>query len=133
MLITETKPAPMTKERIEKMCRNAGMVPVDRRAANGIDVVVADGFAPRPEITFQKFNVDAKQFPLGCYGTFWWALRSDTEGFLIAYPLFFDALHNPGMRPEDKQRARVEAAFENADEFLTEYRDRLIDAIPRPN
>lgn len=118
----------MTKDRIEKMCRRAGLVPAERREVQGFAVVVADGFTATPSRTFNKFGIGKEDFPFGCYGTFWWALWGDDDAFVIAYPLFFDAFHDPSIPKDDKQRARVNAAFENADEFLSQYADRLPDA-----
>lgn len=117
------------KDKIETMCRAAGLKPVERRTFDQIDVVVADGYVSQPHITFQKFNVEKNDFPLGCYGTFWWALRAD-ERMLVAYPMFFDALHDMNIPRPDRQAARVETAFQNAEAFITEHRDTLIDAIP---
>ena len=111
----------MTRDRIEKMCRRAGMAPVVRQRIRGFDIIVADGFSSVPHVTFQKFNIERGEFPMGAYGTFWWALKSDDQGFLIAYPLFFDALHNPGLDKASKRDARVRAALDNADRFLRDH------------
>ncbi len=105
------------KSKIETMCRNAGVIPAGRKMINGIDVFVADGFAANPAVTFQKFEVQAKEFPFGCYGTFWWIFKG--EGRLAGgRPLFFNPSHNQEYSAEDRKQLRIKAAFKDAEDNL---------------
>lgn len=101
------------KTKIERMCRAAGVVPCDRKTVNGREVFVADGFSATPEVTFQRFDVERKDFPLGCYATFWWVFDTD-EKMSLGRPLFFDFLHDAGHTVEGKKKMRVAAALKDA-------------------
>ena len=105
------------KTKIERMCRAAGVVPCDRRTVNGREVFIADGFSATPEVTFQKFDVERADFPLGCYATFWWIFESD-EKMSLGRPLFFDFLHDPGHSAESKKKMRIAAAVKDAETTL---------------
>ena len=105
------------KNKIESMCRNAGMLPVKRGNINGVEVFIADGFAAKPHITFRTFGVDKGEFPFGCFATLWWVSKGD-EKLDIGQPLFFDAFHDSGYSPEGKQTGRVNAAMKEAEKFL---------------
>lgn len=105
------------KSKIEQMCRAAGVIPVKRATVQGREVFIADGFTATPAVTFQKFDVEEKDFPFGCFGTFWWTFESEDK-FSLGRPLFFDAFHDKGYSPESKQGMRIRAALKDAEEMI---------------
>lgn len=107
----------MQKHAVERMCRNAGMLPVSRTNIDGAEVFVADGFAAHPAITFRRFGISDGEFPGGCYATLWWVSRQEDK-LDIGQPLFFELLHNPEYGNGGKKLARVNAAVNAAKEFL---------------
>lgn len=105
------------KQKIESMCRAAGMVPVARVNIDGVEVFIADGFSAIPSIAFQKFGVEPSDFPGGCFGTMWFAAcREDKLDF--GRPMFFDRLHNLELSNKGKQGARIRAAADDAKRSL---------------
>lgn len=106
-----------SKNRIEFICRNAGMKPVKRDSIEGVEIFIADGFSLAPHRAYRRFGIDEREFPRGMYATLWWASKGD-EKLDIGQPLFFDVFHDPEYSREDKQRARIAAALKEAGKFL---------------
>lgn len=105
------------KDKIEEMCRAAGMKPADRRMLKGYDLLMSDGFSLPPHKAFARFGVGPNDFPNGCYVTFWWLMRGE-ENMLAAHPLIFDVHHNPEYDPPTKKQGRINSAFEDAENFI---------------
>lgn len=113
------------KSKIETMCRRAGVLPVGRENIDGEDVFIADGFSIIPEIAFQKFDIEAKDFPSGAFATFWWTFEGDDK-MSLGRPLFFDAFHDPGHTMESKQKMRIAAALKDARDMLAARRKKAV-------
>ena len=105
------------KQRIEDICRSAGMVPVARDNINGTELFIADGFSAPPHHAFRRFDVGPTDFPYGMYITLWWVSRGD-EKLDTGQPLFFDAFHDSEYSLADKKLARINSAKQTAVEFL---------------
>lgn len=105
------------KNKIETMCRNAGMAPAKRATIDGAEVFIADGFSAPPHWIYRHFGIGPTQFPFGMFATLWWASKGD-EKLDTGQPLFFDAFHDPQYSAADKKRARVNTAIKEAREFL---------------
>lgn len=105
------------KQKIERMCRDAGMIPVKRGTVRGAELFIADGFSAPPHHNYRRFGVEATDFPFGMFATLWWVSKGD-EKLDTGQPLFFDAFHNPEYAKADKQRARINSAIKEADTFL---------------
>lgn len=103
----------ITKDRMEKMCRDAGLVPVARRNVDGFDVLIADGKSAMPAITFKKFGGDDERFAGGCYATFYFIAQGEQQ-IGIGRPLLFDLFHDPELSHGDKRAARINAAVADA-------------------
>lgn len=104
----------ITKTDMERMCRNAAMLPVHRATFDdGREIFIADGFSLPPHFAHRHFGVEPKDFPYGCYATMWWAAKGEDE-LHIGAPLYFDIAHDPSLPRESKQRARVNAAVKHA-------------------
>lgn len=107
----------ISKNKIERICRSAGMRPVKRGNIEGAEVFIADGFSLMPHRPFQRFGVEPTEFPAGMYCTLWWVSRGEDK-LDIGQPLFFDAFHDRDYSRDDKQRARINAAMKEAGDFL---------------
>jgi hypothetical protein len=107
----------MKKNKIERICRAAGMKPVSRANIEGVEVFIADGFSLPPHRAYWRFNIEPMEFPKGMYVTLWWASKGD-ENLDTGQPLFFDVFHNPEYGNGSKQLARVNAAMKEAKSFL---------------
>lgn len=105
------------KASVERICRNAGMIPAKRSRIDGVEVFIADGFAAQPFLTFKKFGVEPNEFPYGCFATLWWISKGD-EKLDTGQPLFFDAFHDPQLSAESKKLARINSALQEAKSFL---------------
>lgn len=105
------------KEKIESMCRKAGMKPFERRQLRDYDLLISDGFSMPPHYTYQRFGVDPDDFPNGCYVTFWWLMKGEDNMF-AAHPLFCDIYHDMEYDKETKHRMRLNSAVEDAENFL---------------
>jgi hypothetical protein len=105
------------KQKIERMCRAAGMVPAKRETINGVEIFIADGFAAMPHTVFGRFGVEPGDFPFGCFATLWWASKGD-EKLDAGQPRFFAAFHDPEIGHGSKQRARINSAMQHAKAFL---------------
>ena len=105
------------KNKIERMCRNAGMKPVRRDNLEGVEVFIADGFSLPPHQNYRRFDIGPLDFPKGMYVTLWWASKGD-EKLDAGQPLFFDAFHNPEYANGSKKVARVNSAMAAAKSFL---------------
>lgn len=105
------------KNKIERICRSAGMIPVKRDRVHGAEVFIADGFSSPPHRIYRRFGIGPEQFPFGMFITLWWVSMGD-EKLDTGQPLFFDAFHNRKLGKSSKQRARVNAALKEASYFL---------------
>lgn len=105
------------KQVMERMCRAAGMMPVKREHIGSAYIFIADGFAARPDVAFQRFGIGPADFPNGCYATMWWCSKSD-ENLDAGRQLFFEPGHDPEISASNKQRARINRALTDAREFL---------------
>lgn len=112
----------MNKDRIEVMCRNAGLKPELRENIRGVDIFIADGFSAPPHRSWRRFGVEADEFPLGCYVTLWWASRRE-EQLDVGQPLFFDAFHDRNLEHSFRPKARINAAMKEAAAFLKRRRN----------
>lgn len=111
----------MKKNKIESICRRAGMKPVRRETIDGVEVFIADGFSMMPHPYYRRFGVEPFEFPQGMYVTLWWASKGD-ENLDIGQPLFFDVMHNPEYANGSKQLARINTAIKTAREFIAARR-----------
>lgn len=109
----------MNKDKIEQMCRKAGLIPARRETIKGHDVCVADGFSTEPHVTFARMGVAKGEFPNGCYVTMWWAAQGE-ERMQMAEPLFCNPDHDPEYDLATRKRARINAAIKRAHEVLTQ-------------
>lgn len=112
------RPQPLNKDKIEKMCRAAGLAPQSRRKVGAYDLFLADGFSLAPHRPWQRFGIEPTEFAGGCYVTFWWLMKGE-ERLLIAGPIFFDINHNPEyIDATTRQRARINRAVKDAETFV---------------
>lgn len=105
------------KNTIERICRNAGMRPERRVKIKDYDVFIADGFSLPPHNYYRRFGVDANEFPTGMYVTLWWVSKNDDQ-LDTGQPIFFEAMHDPGMSLSFKKLARINTALHEASGFL---------------
>lgn len=117
---------PTSKDKIEKMCRAAGLKPERRSKIRGLDVLIADGFSLPPHNAFRRFGVAAKDFPRGCYVTFWWLMKGE-ERMFIGCPLMFEALHDPELGAGSKKLARINAALKHAREIAENMKRKSLN------
>lgn len=111
----------MNKDKIEQMCRRAGLVPIERTSIKDADIFIADGFSRPPHDSFRRFGIDATDYPAGCFVTLWWASKKDEE-LDIGQPLFFEPWHDPSLMLSFRQKARVNSARSQAINFLARRR-----------
>ena len=104
------------KNRIETICRNAGMVPVARDKIDGAEVFIADGFSTPPHVKQRRW-LEKNEFPWGCFVTLWWVSKGD-EKLDTGQPIFFDAFHDSNMSLASKKIARINMAKQTALDFL---------------
>lgn len=109
------------KDKIEAICRSAGMVPVSRDRIMNAEVFVADGFSMPPHRAFKRFGIEPDDFKNGMYCTLWWVSRGEDK-LDIGRPVFFDGLHNPEYSLADRKRARINAAKDDAKDYLKQRR-----------
>lgn len=114
---------PTNKDKIEKMCRAAGLKPERRSKIRGLDVLIADGFSLPPHINFRKFGVAAKDFPEGCYVTFWWLMKGEDKMY-VGCPLMFDANHDPQYDQSTRKLARINSALKHAGEIVENMKSK---------
>lgn len=107
----------MDKDRIERICRTAGMRPEKRVPFKSYEIFVADGFSLPPHRNFQRFGVEPLDFPSGMYATLWWVSKHEDK-LDTGQPIFFDAFHNPEYSTETKKQARINTALREAEGFL---------------
>ena len=109
------------KQKIERMCRKAGMKPVRRANYEGAEIFIADGLSVAPHFNYRRFEVwpgeHAEKFPGGMYVTLWWVSRGEDK-LDAGRPLFFDLFHNPEYANGSKQLARIKSAMSDARSFL---------------
>lgn len=110
----------ITKEKIEKMCRDANMKPETRRTLMGHEVFVADGFSIAPHITYMKFGVEPGEYPNGCYCTIWFCTKGEVLNF--GRPMFFEVNHDLNIQGKGaRQNARINRALKDAESHLKFY------------
>lgn len=115
-------PPSLNKDRIEDMCRRAGLIPAGRRPMRGYDVLIADGESAPPHDAFRRFGVEEDEFEDGCFVTFWWLLKD--EFLFVANPIFFEKDHDPWLDPASKKQARINRAMQTAEEWVTRYKEQ---------
>lgn len=106
----------MHKDKLEAMCRAAGLTPERRVRVGDFDVLVADGLSRPPHQFWRRFGINADEFPGGCYATLW--LVAKDERLDIAAPIFFELLHDPLLSSGMKKTARVNTAIREAAGFI---------------
>lgn len=109
----------MDKDKIETICRRAGMKPEARTKYKDYEIFVADGFSLPPHRNFQRFGVEPLDFSSGMYATLWWVSKK-AEQLDTGQPLFFDAMHDREYDLATKKRGRVNAAIKEATAFLNQ-------------
>lgn len=114
----------ITKDKIERMCRAAGMQPVERANFRGYELFVADGFSAPPHWKFRHFGVGPEAYPFGAYMTLWW-ISSGEENLDTGAVIHCDAFHDPEYSKADKQRLRINTAIKEATEFLERRRKAM--------
>ena len=103
----------LNKSTMERMCRDAGMVPEKRVTIDGREVFIADGFSKVPHFTYGKFGVEKDEFPDGAFCTIWFAsIKEDKVD--VGCPMFFEKNHNPELMGSARQHARINAAIKHA-------------------
>ena len=107
----------MDKEKVEAMCRDAGLKPEKRSTLRGYDLLVADGFSLPPHRAFRRFGVEDGDFDSGCYVTIWWLMKGE-ENMAYGHPLMFDVFHDPEYDPASKKQMRINSAIRDAMDFL---------------
>lgn len=105
------------KDKIERICRDAGMKPEARRKIDGAEVFIADGFSLPPHHAYRRFGIGPEQFPQGMYATLWWVSRGEDK-LDIGSAVFFELFHDPQYTGPDKKRGRINAALKDAREYL---------------
>lgn len=105
------------KDKIERICRDAGMKPETRRNIDGAEVFIADGFSLPPHLAYRRFGIGPEQFPQGMYATLWWVSRQEDK-LDIGSAVFFELFHNRQYSGPDKKRGRINAALKDAREYL---------------
>jgi hypothetical protein len=106
----------MNKEKLERIFRAGGVRPVERKRMGDFDIFIGDGFSLMPHKPYQRFGVDADEFPSGMFVTWWWVGKD--EKLDTGQPMFFDVMHNPEYSAEDKKIARINAAMKAATRFI---------------
>lgn len=115
----------MDKDKIETICRRAGMKPEARTKYKDYEIFVADGFSLPPHRNFQRFGVEPLDFSSGMYATLWWVSKK-AEQLDTGQPLFFDARHGLDGRINREydlstlKRGRINAAIREATAFLNQ-------------
>lgn len=109
------------KDKIERMCRAAGMAPADRRKVGDYDLLIADGFSLPPHRVFRRFGVEPNEFPNGCYVVIAWLMKGEERMFL-GTPIVFDAFHDPAYDKASKRRMRLNRAESDVKAMLKRMR-----------
>lgn len=107
----------MDRQKIERICREAGMRPEAREHYHDHDIFVADGMSLSPHQPYKKFGVSSGDFPSGMYVTLWWVSRQEDK-LDTGQPLFFDILHNPELDLSTRKYARINRALKEARGFI---------------
>lgn len=124
--MTRYKNPVTTKKTMETACRKAGLKPIMRGNYRNEEIFIADGFASKPGITFQKFGgggekepykVDEKEYLMGTYCTFWF-LADENDVVTMGHPVFFDPFHDTNLDISSKQQARVNKTMKIAEEHI---------------
>lgn len=110
----------ITKDKMESMCRDAGMVPEARAKIKGREIFVADGFSSVPHVAFMKFGVEPDEFPDGAYCTLWFAAKGEDK-LDLGLPLIFQKNHNPEYSDSMKKTGRINMAIKHAESTLKAY------------
>lgn len=111
----------LNKNRIEKLCRAAGMVPEARRSAHGHEVFVADGFSLWPHYKMRHFGLGPDMFDGGCYITLWWIPQGEDK-VLTGTALYCEPRHDPDYDLATRKQMRINAAVANAAEIVQGYK-----------
>lgn len=109
--------AKLTKQDIERICRNGCMEPAKRGKIDGAEVFIADGVSMPPHFIHRRFGIGPEQFPAGMYVTLWWLARGEDKLDVGSF-LYFELLHDPMLTSAGKKRARINAAMKDAKDFL---------------
>ena len=107
----------LTKQDIERICRNGCMEPVKRTKIDSAEVFIADGVSAPPHLAHRRFGIGPEQFPGGMYVTMWWLSRGEDKLDVGSF-LYFEVLHDPMLSKSGKQRARINSALADAKQFL---------------
>ena len=110
----------ITKDKMESMCRDAGMVPEARSKISGREIFVADGFSPIPHIAFMKFGVKKDEFKDGAFCTLWFAAKGEDK-LDLGLPLIFDKSHDPQIMGSARKHARINAAIRHAKSTIATF------------
>lgn len=116
----------MNKDDMERICRNAGMLPQKRTTMGEYDVFVADGFSELPAIAYRRFGVEPGEFPNGAFVTLWWIGKD--EELDVGLPLIFDAHHDMHLPSDARQPARINRAMQDARSFMQARKQVRLDA-----
>lgn len=97
-------------------------MPVARDNIEGFEVFIADGLlTPSDLAQRRRFELDLTLFPWGAYETCWFAAKGEDK-LHFGHVFWCDAFHDPGLSKEDKLRARIARAKEDARERLKKRR-----------
>ena len=117
--------AKLSKQDIERMCRNGCMEPVKRGKFQGAEIFIADGMSAPPHLAHRRFGIGPEQFPGGMYVTMWWLARGEDKLDVGSF-LYFELLHDPMLSKSGKQRARINSAMQDAKAFLASGRKKAM-------
>lgn len=114
-------PQPISKDRIEAMCREARAKPERRLPLRDYELLISDGFSLPPHAAYRRFGVDADEYPSGCYVTLWWLMKGEDRLF-GGGRCIFDAFHDPEYDIATRKQARINTAIQKAEEFVGQLR-----------
>lgn len=117
--------AKLTKQDIERICRNGSMEPVKRGKIGSAEVFIADGVSAPPHLAHRRFGIGPEQFPGGMYVTMWWLARGEDKLDVGSF-IYFELLHDPMLSKSGKRRARINAAMKDANDFLASRRKKAM-------
>lgn len=109
----------LNKQDIERICRNGCMEPVKRGKIEGAELFIADGVSMPPHLAHRRFGIGPEQFPGGMHVTLWWLARGEDKLDVGSF-LYFELFHDPMLSREGKRRARINAATQDARQFLAQ-------------
>ena len=112
----EAKKNPITKSKIEDVCRRAGLKPVYAGTVGDYGLGIATGISLAPHNTIRSLGVGPEEYPGGCHVAFW-ALFKD-ERFFTGNALIFELFHDPSYDGAAKSQMRINSARHAAEEFV---------------